>query len=48
LPFCLVGSGRAGQRDHWARELVKMGHHARLMPPAYVNPTRVGTRTTRR
>jgi transposase len=23
---------------HWARELIKLGHRARMMPPAYVKP----------
>jgi len=27
-----------GTSHHWARELVKLGHEVRLMPPAYVKP----------
>jgi transposase len=23
---------------HWARELIKLGHQIRLMPPSYVKP----------
>ena len=29
---------RYGVADHWARELIKLGHDARMMPPAYVKP----------
>jgi transposase len=36
LPPCLVGLEACGSGHHWARELVKLGHDARLMPPAYV------------
>lgn len=36
LPPCLVGLEACGSAHHWARELVKLGHDARLMPPAYV------------
>jgi transposase len=28
----------SGSAHHWARELVKLGHEARMMPPAYVKP----------
>jgi transposase len=27
-----------GSAHHWARELIKLGHDARMMPPAYVKP----------
>ena len=36
LPPCLVGLEACGSAHHWARELVKLGHDARLTPPAYV------------
>ena len=36
LAPCLVGLEACGSAHHWARELVKLGHDARLMPPAYV------------
>ena len=38
LPPCLVGLDASGSAHHWARELIKLGHHARMMPPAYVKP----------
>jgi transposase len=44
LPFfaklqpCLVGMEACGTSHHWARELTKLGHEVRLMPPAYVKP----------
>src|ERR1700688_4721457 len=28
----------SGSAHHWARELIKLGHDARMMPPAYVKP----------
>src|SRR6202167_577235 len=36
LPPCLVGIEACGTSHHWARELVRLGHAVRLMPPAYV------------
>jgi len=33
LPPCIVGLEACGSAHHWARELVKLGHDARLMPP---------------
>src|SRR5580693_2515499 len=38
LPPCLVGLEASGSAHHWARELIKLGHGARMMPPAYVKP----------
>src|ERR1700692_1277769 len=38
LPPCLVGLEASGCAQHWARELIKLGHEARMMPPAYVKP----------
>jgi len=38
LPPCVVGLVASGSAHHWARELVKLGHDARMMPPAYVKP----------
>src|SRR5271170_6862726 len=33
-----VCCGARGSAHHWARELIKLGHDARMMPPAYVKP----------
>ncbi|UYQ72259.1 IS110 family transposase [Pelagibacterium flavum] len=38
LPPCLIGMEACGTSHHWARELTKLGHEIRLMPPAYVKP----------
>ena len=38
LPPCLVGMEACGTSHYWARELIKLGHQVRLMPPAYVKP----------
>ena len=38
LPPCLVGMEACGTSHYWARELSKLGHQVRLMPPAYVKP----------
>ena len=36
LSPCLVGMEACATGHHWARELAKLGHTARLMPPSYV------------
>ena len=38
LPACLVGLEASGSAHHWARELIRLGHEARMIPPAYVKP----------
>jgi transposase len=38
LPPCLVGTEACATAHHWARELTRLGHTVRLMPPAYVKP----------
>lgn len=38
LPSCLIGMEACGTSHYWARELLKLGHEVRLMPPAYVKP----------
>jgi transposase len=38
LPPTLVGMEACGGAHHWARELTRLGHTVRLMPPAYVKP----------
>jgi len=38
LDPCLVGIEACGTSHYWAREITKLGHEVRLMPPAYVKP----------
>ena len=38
LPPCLVGMEACATSHYWARELEKLGHSVRMMPPAYVKP----------
>ena len=38
LSPCLVGMEACATAHYWARELSKLGHTVRLMPPAYVKP----------
>ena len=38
LPACLVGLEACAAAHYWARELAKLGHEVRLMPPQYVRP----------
>jgi len=35
LPPCLVGMEACATAHYWAREIAKLGHDARLIPPAY-------------
>ena len=36
VPACLIGMEACATAHHWARELTKLGHTVRLLPPAYV------------
>jgi transposase len=36
LRRCVVGMEACASANYWARELAKLGHEVRLMPPAYV------------
>lgn len=38
LSPCLIGMEACGSSHYWARELKKLGHEVRIMPPAYVKP----------
>jgi transposase len=35
-PPCTVAMEACGSAHHWAREITKLGHTIRLIPPAYV------------
>jgi len=37
-PRCLVTMEACSSAHHWARELVRLGHEVRLIPPQYVKP----------
>ncbi len=36
LPACVIGMEACATAHHWARELARLGHEVRLIPPAYV------------
>lgn len=38
LPSCLVGMEACSSSHYWAREIEKLGHIVRLIPPQYVKP----------
>lgn len=42
----LVGIEARSSAHHWARELSRLGHTVRLMPPSYVKPYVKRGRTT--
>lgn len=37
-PPCLVAMEACAGAHHWGRELMRLGHEVRLIPPAYVKP----------
>ncbi len=37
-PACVIGMEACSSAHHWARELSRLGHHVRLIPPQYVKP----------
>lgn len=37
-PPCLIGIEACSASHHWSRELTKLGHTVRLIPPRYVKP----------
>src|SRR5215211_3156685 len=38
LPPCTVAMEACGSAHYWGREITTLGHHVRLIPPAYVKP----------
>lgn len=38
LPRCIVAMEACTTAHYWAREIGKIGHEVRLLPPAYVKP----------
>ena len=38
LEPCLVGIEACGTSHHWAREISRLGHEVKLIPPVYVKP----------
>src|SRR5216684_7069226 len=47
-PACLVAMEACSSAHHWARELTRLGHIVRLIPPAYVKPFREAAEERRR
>lgn len=37
-PHCIVGMEACSSSHYWAREITKLGHEVKLMPPQYVKP----------
>src|SRR5215470_17798044 len=47
LPPCLVGMEACGSAHYRAREITKLGHTVKLMPPKYVKPMSSAARRMR-
>ena len=45
LPACLIGIEACGGAHYWARELGKLGHEVRLIPPRQVRPFVINNKT---
>ena len=37
-PHCVVAMEACASAHHWGREILKLGHEVRLIPPIYVKP----------
>jgi transposase len=46
LPPCLIGMEACASAHYWAREIEKLGHEVRLIPPSTSRLTCGATRTT--
>ncbi|MBB5405844.1 transposase [Paraburkholderia atlantica] len=44
-PTCLIGMGACGGAHHWARQLMKLGHQVKLMPPKFVKAFNIGNKS---
>jgi transposase len=42
---CLIGMEACGGAQHWARELLKLGHQVRLMPARFVKAFNIGNKS---
>lgn len=38
LPECIVAMEACATSHYWGREIAKLGHETRLIPPVYVKP----------
>jgi transposase len=41
---CVIGMEACGGAQHWARQLTKMGHLVKLMPPKFVKAFNIGNK----